>query len=114
VGCTRGGFCQQIKWLAKVATTSPFSQMQFDSRKLSKRRFSGGSCFANSICAFRASSKLDALVQIRLIGRSQALDLAQTAVLLLAPLVRHFLEEGRIDEAVELWKSAWEIFDICR
>jgi hypothetical protein len=28
--------------------------VQFDSRKFSKRRFSRGSCFANSLCAFRA------------------------------------------------------------
>ena len=37
----------------KVATTSPSSQVQFDSTKLSERRFSRGSCFANRRCAFR-------------------------------------------------------------
>jgi Arm DNA-binding domain len=41
----------------KAATTSPFSQVQFDSTKFNKRRFSRGCCFANTLCALRASSR---------------------------------------------------------
>jgi low affinity Fe/Cu permease len=40
----------------KVATTLPSSQVQFDSRKLSRRRFSRGSCLANSLWASLARS----------------------------------------------------------
>ena len=46
--------------------------------------------------------KRDAFVEIRLIGVLVALDLALATVLLLAPLVGHFLEEGRFHEPIEL------------
>ena len=86
-----------------MATTSPSSQVQFDSRKLSRRRFSRGSCLANSLWAFFASSRsADAFFQIGFVGVAVPFDLALAAILLLAPLVRHFLEEGRIDQPVEL------------
>jgi hypothetical protein len=42
----------------KAATTSPFSQEQFDSKKLSSRRFSRGSCRSNSFRALLASSRI--------------------------------------------------------
>jgi hypothetical protein len=50
----------------------------------------------------RQFQKLNALVQVGFIGVLVPVDLALAAVLLLAPLVRHFIEEGRIYEAVEL------------
>jgi hypothetical protein len=43
-----GGFCQQTKGWRKMAPTSPFSQVQFDSTKLSRRRFWRGSCRSNN------------------------------------------------------------------
>jgi hypothetical protein len=46
--------------------------------------------------------KLHAFVQVGAIGRLQPFDLAQAAILFLAPLVRHALEERRIDQPLEL------------
>ena len=50
----------------------------------------------------RQFEKLNALVHVGFVGVLVPLDLALAAILLLAPLVRHFLEEGRVDEPVEL------------
>jgi len=46
--------------------------------------------------------KRDTLVLVGFVGVLVPFNLAQAAVLLLVPLVRHFLEEGRINEAVKL------------
>jgi hypothetical protein len=50
----------------------------------------------------RQFQKLNALVQVGFIGVLVPVNLALAAVLLVAALVRHFIEEGRIYEAVEL------------
>src|SRR6516165_10002713 len=44
----------------------------------------------------------DALLHVGLVGALVPFDLPQAAVLLIAPLGRHFLEEGGVDDAVEL------------
>jgi hypothetical protein len=43
----------------KLATTSPSSQLQFNRTKLSRRRFSHGSCRANSRWAFGAEQSIN-------------------------------------------------------
>ena len=50
----------------------------------------------------RQFEKLHALVHVGLVGVLVPFNLAQAAVLLVAPLVRHALEERRIDQPVEL------------
>jgi hypothetical protein len=42
--------------------------------------------------------KLHALIHVRLVGALVPFDLAEAAILLLAPLGRHFLEEGHEPE----------------
>ena len=85
-----------------VATTSPSSQVQFDSTKLSRRRFSRGVCLANNLCAFRARSRsATPSSSVGLIGVLMALNFSLAAILLFPPLVRHFLKESRVHQPVE-------------
>jgi hypothetical protein len=50
----------------------------------------------------RKFENLHTLVHVGLLGGLMPVDLALAAILLLTPLVRHFVEEHCVDEAVKL------------
>ena len=95
-------FANKSKGCGTVETKSPPFHVQFETTKLSKRRFSRGSCFSNSGCAFRASSRSRTpLLKVRLIGGLVPFDFAQATILLGTPLSRHPIEKGAIHLPIE-------------
>jgi hypothetical protein len=82
--------------MAEPGVSRSVSHVQFDSTKLRRRRFSRGSCFANSLWALRASSKKYTLVHVRFIGILVPLNLAKAAALLFTPLVRPAVRHAEV------------------
>ena len=78
-------YANKLNGFRKVATTSPSSQEQFHSTKLTSRSFSRGCCYSNSFRAFRASSRVWT-PSCRIARRLVSLNLARAAILLFAPL----------------------------
>jgi hypothetical protein len=86
----------------KVATTSPSSQVQFDSRKSAGGVFRAVPARRTAVNVPCEVEERGSFAEIGFVGIPVPVDLALAARLLLAPLVRHFFEEGRVHKSVEL------------